>query len=104
MEGSMIRKAHLSAGVAMAMAAALAALGADPVRLNPAGMPRVAQVDERFQSYNVEMVEVTGGRFWAPYRTDAASEQKPGNPSPQGLDPSMFRMRPPLDLTNARLR
>jgi hypothetical protein len=36
-------------------------------RLAPATMPRVATVDERFQSYNVEMVEVTGGRFWKPY-------------------------------------
>jgi hypothetical protein len=30
-------------------------------------MPRLGTVDERFQSYNVEMLEVTGGRFWKPY-------------------------------------
>ena len=30
-------------------------------------MPRVGTVDERFQSYNIEAVEVTGGRFWKPY-------------------------------------
>jgi hypothetical protein len=27
----------------------------------------VATVDKRFQSYNIEMVEVTGGEFWQPY-------------------------------------
>jgi hypothetical protein len=30
----------------------------------PDRMPRVATVDDRFQSYNIEMVEVTGGVFW----------------------------------------
>jgi hypothetical protein len=29
-----------------------------------ADLRQVATADERFQSYNVEMVEVTGGRFW----------------------------------------
>ena len=27
----------------------------------------IAKIDERFQSYNVEMVEVVGGNFWIPY-------------------------------------
>lgn len=49
----------------------------------------VATVDERFQSYNVEMVEVTGGRFWAPY------ENRNGE---------RYRMRPPMDLSSQRLR
>jgi len=35
--------------------------------LDPQKMPRVGTVDERFQSFNVEMIEVTGGRFWKPY-------------------------------------
>jgi len=30
-------------------------------------MPRIADVDERYQSYNVEMAEVIGGNFWKPY-------------------------------------
>jgi hypothetical protein len=38
--------------------------------LSPSTMPRVAEVDERFQSFNVEMVEVTGGRFWKPFGKD----------------------------------
>jgi len=35
--------------------------------LDPAKMPAIGTVDERFQSYNIEMVEVIGGRFWKPY-------------------------------------
>jgi heparanase len=53
-----------------------------------AGLPQVGTVDERFQSYNVEMVEVTGGRFWAPY----------GGPPGE-----MYRMRPPTNLADPRL-
>ena len=53
------------------------------------GLAQVGTVDERFQSYNVEMVEVTGGRFWAPYG---------------GAEGERYRMRPPTDLANTRLR
>ena len=42
-------------------------LGAQPVLVSPAAMPRIGTIDERFQSYNIEMIEVTGGRFWKPY-------------------------------------
>ncbi len=37
------------------------------VSLNASHMERIGTVDERFQSYNVEMLEVTGGKFWKPY-------------------------------------
>ena len=47
----------------------------------------VATVDDRYQSYNVEMVEVTGGEFWKPY--DAGSGKV---------------VRPPLDLSDERIR
>ena len=43
-----------------------AALAQGP-SIAPASMARIGTVDERFQSYNVEMVEVTGGEFWKPY-------------------------------------
>ena len=58
-------------------------------------MPRIAAVDERFQSYNVEMVEVTGGRFWRPYGPQ---------PSPMQSDQELYADIPPIDLANARLR
>jgi hypothetical protein len=47
----------------------------------------VATVDDRFQSYNIEMVEVTGGEFWKPY------DSGPGKV-----------VRPPIDLGSERLR
>ena len=30
-------------------------------------MTRVGSIDERYQSYNIEMLEITGGMFWKPY-------------------------------------
>jgi hypothetical protein len=57
------------------------------VELSVADVELVATVDERFQSFNVEMVEVTGGRFWAPYDSGG-----------------LFEERDPIDLTNPRLR
>jgi heparanase 1 len=75
-------------------------------RVAPATMQRIGTVDERFQSFNVEMLEVTGGRFWAPYKAaktvDAAEEAK--MPTPTGVDPSLYRYRAPIDLSNPRLR
>jgi hypothetical protein len=74
--------------------------------LAPATMPRIASIDERFQSYNVEMVEVTGGRFWKPYASKAASPA-PGQPvanQPAGMDPGLYEFRKPIDLYNPRLR
>src|ERR1700722_6102793 len=60
-------------------------LVADETPLDPPNMPRIGTVDERFQSYNIEMVEVTGGPFWKPY---AAQTTVPG----------LFSERKPKDL------
>lgn len=72
---------------------AVALLGACTTTPEPrrglASLEKIAQVDERFLSYNVEMVEVTGGRFWAPYG------------GPEG---EVYRMRPPENLADERLR
>lgn len=63
---------------------------------NPKSMPRLGTVDQRFQSYNVEMAEVIGGRFWKPYgQPDAAASATGGSP---------FEQRGPIDLSNSRLR
>jgi hypothetical protein len=72
----------------------------------PSKMPRVGTIDERYQSFNVEMLEVTGGRFWAPYKQQSDAPVKPdAKPStPPGMDPSLYRYRPPIDLSNPRLR
>ena len=72
-------------------------------QLNPSTMHEVGTVDPRFQSYNVEMVEVIGGRFWKPYGSKtAATAGKTGTPG--GIDPSLFEQRTPIDLSNPRLR
>ena len=50
-------------------------IGAQPVSLSPKTMSRIGTVDERFQSYNIEMVEVTGGRFWKPYNREPGERE-----------------------------
>lgn len=97
------------------MAALLTAAGhlcsqqAPPASIAPARMQKVGTVDPRFVSYNIEMVEVTGGRFWKPYSADAvpadagkADAQKADQNS--GLDANLFQYRPPIDLSNSHLR
>ena len=71
---------------------------------DPATMPEVGTVSPRFQSYNIEMVEIIGGRFWRPYADKAAAPPAANAVGTPGLDPSMFEQRTPIDLTNPRLR
>jgi len=83
-------KKHTALIVSTAMFLSLAgASGSASNSLNLASLPKIGEVDPRFQSYNIEMVEVTGGRFWAPY----------GGPPGE-----LHRMRPPLDLSATRIR
>ena len=77
--------------------------------LDPAKMPAIGTVDERFQSYNIEMVEVIGGRFWKPYgsTTNNSKAQEPASQegfTPAGIDPNLYQYRAPIDLSNLRLR
>ena len=74
--------------------------------LAPKSMKVIGEVDPRYVSYNVEAVEVTGGRFWAPYSKMGSAPPPP----PQGAlsvgqenDPR-FHYRPPIDLSNGKLR
>src|ERR1700726_4123655 len=79
------------------------------VSLDPVKMARIGTVDERFQSYNIEMVEVIGGRFWKPYGS-TTNESKAQEPTPQdgfapaGIDSNLYQYRAPIDLSNPRLR
>ncbi len=75
-----------------AVSVSFAALGITPClqasepvsaeRIDAASMRRIGTVDERFQSYNIEMIEVIGGRFWKPYR-DIDPLLKGGSSGPQ---------------------
>jgi len=66
--------------------------GTEP-SVSPSSMAPIGAVDERFQSYNIEMVEVTGGRFWKPY---SASRFDPHS--------DLFEYRRPIDLGSPLLR
>ena len=98
----------------IAVVLVLASIAPLPVRgqavsLDPAKMPRIATVDERFASYNIEMAEVTGGNFWKPYhsKTSAvtrATELAQSASTPTGMNSNMYQYRPPIDLSNPRLR
>jgi hypothetical protein len=78
----------------------------------PSSMHPVGTVDDRYQSYNVEMLEVTGGKFWKPYSGNDHKEQPsssgapaaPGGNTPAGMDPGAYAYRPPIDLANIRRR
>jgi heparanase 1 len=78
--------------------------------ISPATLARIGKVEERYQSYNVEMLEVTGGRFWKPYKDIGNAEKGTsgtggqGAETPAGMDPGLYQYRPPLDLANPRLR
>ncbi|WP_395020752.1 hypothetical protein [Dongia sp.] len=61
------------------------------MQLKPSELRPIATIDPRFQSYNVEMVEVTGGRFWSPYAVFAAGG-------------GLYHQRAPIDLENPKLR
>src|SRR3984893_13492171 len=79
------------------------------VSLDPAKMARIGTVDERFQSYNIEMVEVIGGSFWKPYgsTTNESKAQESATQAgfaPAGIDPNLYQYRAPIDLSNPRLR
>jgi hypothetical protein len=108
----MTRSSGFKIGMGIAIAALTGIQKADAqaptLSVDPSRLPRLGTIDERFQSYNVEMVEVTGGRFWKPYGASASA------PSDRGADnsgniqvsgnPDLFAYRQPIDLSNPRLR
>ena len=105
-----------SSGFKVGMGIAVAALAgnqqataqAPTLSVDPSRLPRLGTVDARFQSYNVEMVEVTGGRFWKPYRASASAPSDRGADNagnmPAGGNPDLYAYREPIDLSNPRLR
>src|ERR1700733_14128267 len=76
----------------------------DVPSITPSSLPRIGTVDERFQSYNIEMVEITGGRFWRPYRSRPDAPSAPSADTPRDKDSNLFQYRSPIDLADIRLR
>ena len=71
------------------------------ITVNLKEMKYLGSVDERYQSYNVEMAEVVGGRFWRPYKT---MDSLPSSTSSFTFsNDQMFRKVPPVNLADKRL-
>ena len=71
---------------------------------DPHSMKAIGKVDPRFQSYNIEMVEVIGGRFWKPYTSSPVKDMPAPALGTPGLDPALYEQRTPVDLSNSKLR
>jgi hypothetical protein len=99
-----VRVVRVSSSVALSLimagvSGAALAFSADAVwTINPAALRATGTVDPRFQSFNTEMLEVTGGRFWKPYKS------YPGGARPTPMSPDLYEDRPPIDLGRPRLR
>ena len=75
------------------------------IAVNPKDMKHIGSVDERYQSYNVEMVEVVGGEFWKPYKM---MDSLPSLSTTATYDISqkneqMYRKLSPINLADKRL-
>lgn len=75
------------------------------LQINLKEMKHLGSVSERFQSYNVEMVEVVGGEFWKPYST---MDKLPSADSADTYDISqkntgMYQQLSPINLADKRL-
>lgn len=87
-------RAFRAMGVALLVTATSPGARAGEPSIAPAELKAIGAIDARFQSYNIEMVEVTGGLFWKAYpRTMRAFDQR-----------DRYSYRPPINLANARLR
>jgi hypothetical protein len=108
----MTRSSGFKVGFGIAVAALAgnqkATAQAPTLSVDPSRLPRLGTIDERFQSYNVEMVEVTGGRFWKPYAASTSTPSARGADNagnmPEGAKPDLYAYREPIDLSNPRLR
>ena len=90
----------------LALSFASASLLCQTNTIDAGKLAKLGTVSSRFQGYNIEMVEVTGGRFWAPYKDIGKAQKDDASKAsvPTGMDPSLYRYRPPADLSNAKLR
>ncbi len=88
----------------------------DIIRIDPSRFVPAGGVSERFQSYNIEMAEITGGTFWRPYSeaqvrgiepVTFASETSGGDGEGSAAFAhvgSLTAPVDPVDLTGARVR
>ncbi|PAF45393.1 hypothetical protein BKH40_03730 [Helicobacter sp. 11S02629-2] len=78
--------------------------GWDPkssVSVNPKSFIYLTSVDKCYLSYNIEMVEVVGGKFWAPYKD---IDSKKSNENLSHDNSNLYKALKPLDLSDKKLR
>ncbi len=75
---------------------------AEALKIAPSELKAIAEVDERYQSYNIEMAEVIGGRFWKPYEHSTGIPPASSNVEVGGQN-ALFEARSPVDLSDKRL-
>lgn len=72
---------------------------------NPKKLKKIGTVDERYQSYNIEMAQIVGGQFWKPYKEMTSLPSSKGgisyNVSEKNTD--MYMALPPINLADKRL-
>lgn len=77
---------------------AIAQQNAEAQKLNISDFQFLTEVDERFQSFNIEMCEVVGGDFWVPYGL-----LDPEKVKKEGFAALKYRISP-IDLYQEKLR
>ncbi len=94
-------RTHLRALAVVFFAMRCHGAAAGAAAIVPAELPPAAAIGERFQSFNIEMVEVAGGPFWKPY--PAAKPHETARSAAPGTS-DLFANRSPIDLTSPLLR
>ncbi len=87
------------AGIGLLVSAGVvAAASPEPTQLDPAALPAVREIDERFMSFQVGFSHLTGGETWKSY------DDLPKGASQQGGFEAIREPRAPTDLANPKLR
>ena len=81
---------------------------AEFVKLNPAQLKELREVNPMMMSYNIEFAEVTGGTFWKAYTPGQIAGTEPFDVDISGglaaAYKDLMQVYPPVDLYNEKLR
>ena len=77
------------------------------VKLNPAGLKPLREINSKLMSYNIEFAEVTGGTFWKAYTPGQVAGTEPFNVDMSGgltaAYKDLMQIYPPIDLYDEKL-
>jgi heparanase len=73
------------------------------INVKLSGLKSLGKIDERYQSFNIEMVEVVGGKFWIPFDQIDTTKRITGDVV-VGETKSLYRALPPINLYEKKLR